>query len=121
MVEVREFGTNWGRPRGRGQANQDLDEQPVVHLALKDAAAYAAWAGKDLPTGAEWEYAAPGGLDGTELAWGNEFTRDGRHMANTWVHSRRKTLRRMATPDPPVKAFPPNGYGLFDMIGNVWE
>ena len=79
-----EFGANWRRPNGRGRSNQGLDDHPVVHVAYKDAEAYAAWAGKDLPTEAEWEYAARGGLDGAEFAWGEELTPGGRHMANTW-------------------------------------
>ena len=118
-----EFGANWRRPRGRGQSNQGLDEHPVVHIAFKDAAAYAAWAGKELPTEAEWEYAARGGLDGAEFAWGDELTPNGRHMANIWQGA--FPLENLATDGyartSPVGAFPPNGYGLFDMIGNVWE
>jgi formylglycine-generating enzyme len=79
-----EFGANWRRPNGRGRSNQGLDDHPVVHIAYKDAEAYAAWAGKELPTEAEWEYGARGGLDGAEFAWGEELTPGGRHMANTW-------------------------------------
>ena len=117
------FRANWRRPYGPGSSIRGLDDHPVVHIALRDAEAYARWAGKDLPTEAEWEFAARGGLDGTEFAWGDEFTPDGRQMANTWQgafpNENLKTDGYART--SPVTAFPANSYGLYDMIGNVWE
>jgi sulfatase modifying factor 1 len=117
------FGTNWRHPRGRGSSIKDMDDHPVVHVAYQDAEAYAKWAGKALPTEAEWEFAARGGLDGAEFAWGDEFMPNGLPMANTWQgsfpHENLKLDGFEGT--SPVQAFPPNGYGLHDMIGNVWE
>ena len=117
------FGANWRRPYGKGSSIRGLDDHPVVQVAYRDAEAYAAWAGKELPTEAEWEYAARGGLDQAEFAWGDEMTPGGRHMANTWQgnfpHENLSSDGFERT--SPVDAFPPNGYGLLDMIGNVWE
>ena len=96
---------------------------PVVHVAYRDAEAYAAWAGKELPTEAEWEFAARGGLDGAEFAWGDEFT----PAAATWripgraIFPHENLVADGYERTSPVTAFPPNGYGLYDMIGNVWE
>ena len=117
------FGATWRKPYGSGSSIKGLDDHPVVHLAYRDAEAYAAYAGKALPTEAEWEFAAKGGLEDTEFPWGDEFTPRGRHMANTWQgafpHENSKEDGWART--SPVRSYPPNGYGLYDMIGNVWE
>ena len=114
---------NWRHPYGPKSNINVLNDHPVVHVSYADAFLYARWAGKDLPTEAEWEFAARGGLDGAEFAWGDEFTPDGVHMANTWqgefpLHNLHEDGYERTSP---VTAFPPNSYGLHDMIGNVWE
>ena len=118
-----QFGANWKRPYGPGSSSTALGDHPVVHIAYSDAVAYAKWAGKDLPTEAEWEFAARGGLDGAEYAWGDEFTPGSKHMANTWqgAFPIENLLDDGYARTSPVNAFPPNGYGVYDMIGNVWE
>lgn len=116
-------GADWRHPYGKGSNIHGLDDHPVVHVAFADALAYARWAGKDLPTEAEWEYAARAGLDGAEFAWGDELVPGGRHMANTWQG--RFPVENLAEDGyertSPVTAFPPNAYGIHDMIGNCWE
>lgn len=116
-------GANWRHPRGPGSDLAGLDSHPVVQLAYEDAAAYAAWAGKALPTEAEWEYAARGGLDGAEFVWGDELAPGGTHMANTWQgpFPWRNFAADGFADTAPVGSFPPNGYGLHDMAGNVWQ
>jgi formylglycine-generating enzyme required for sulfatase activity len=116
-------GADWRHPYGPKSNINVLDSHPVVHVSFADAQAYALWADMELPTEAEWEFAARGGLLDAEYAWGDELTPGGRHMANTWQgdfpHQNLKDDGYERT--SPVKAFPPNGYGLHDMIGNVWE
>jgi len=117
------FGARWSEPLGAGSSLAELLDHPVVHIAYVDAEAYAKWAGKELPTEAEWEYAARGGLQGIEYAWGNELAPDGRMMANFWQGEFPWDNRLLDGWErtSPVRVFPPNGFGLFDMIGNVWE
>lgn len=116
-------GANWRHPRGPASSIRKLMDHPVVHVALEDVEAYANWARKQLPTEAEWEFAARGGLDGAEYVWGDELTPGGNHMANTWQGEfpYRNTLDDGYEYTAPVGSFPPNNYGLHDMAGNVWQ
>ena len=118
-------GADWRHPLGPDSDLDSLDlwDHPVVQVTWHDAAAYAKWAGKDLPSEAEHEFAARGGLEGAEFAWGDELAPGGQMMANYWqglfpfANTREDGWERTS----PVRSFPANGYGLFDMIGNVWE
>jgi len=116
-------GADWKHPEGPDSAIDDRLDHPVVHVAYVDVEAYATWAGKSLPTEAEWELAGRGGLDGATYAWGDEPSPGGRWMANAWQGEFpwQNLLHDGFERTSPVGAFPPNGYGLFDMIGNVWE
>lgn len=117
------FGACWRNPLGPDSDLEGLWDHPVVQVALADVEAYAAWAGKALPTEAEWEYAAWGGNSGHEFAWGDQLDPDGRHMANVWQGEfpHGNSLADGFLRTSPVGSFPPNGFGLSDMIGNVWE
>jgi sulfatase modifying factor 1 len=116
-------GARWNEPEGPGSTVVGRDRHPVTQVAYEDAEAYAAWVGKDLPTEAEWEFAARGGLDQATYTWGDEFAPKGRMMANTWQGEFpwQNLLLDRYEGTSPVKSFPPNGFGLFDMAGNVWE
>lgn len=117
------IGANWRRPLGPGSSIEGIEDHPVVHVAYDDAEAYAAWAGKALPTEAEFEFAARGGLIDADYAWGDELAPEGRMMANywqgrfPWANTREDGWLRTS----PVRSYPANGYGVYDMIANVWE
>jgi formylglycine-generating enzyme required for sulfatase activity len=116
-------GADWRHPLGPNSSIEGRENHPVVHVAYPDVEAYSEWIGKEIPTEAEWEFAARGGLDGAEYAWGDNFEPDGQIMANTWQGE--FPIENLAKDGfewtSPIGSFPPNGYGLYDMIGNVWE
>ena len=116
-------GACWTAPEGPGSNIRGRHRHPVTHVAYEDALAHAHWAGKDLPTEIEWEYAARGGLDRKRFAWGDEITVGGRMMANWWQGQFpwQNTLDDGYERTSPVGAFPPNRFGLYDVCGNVWE
>jgi formylglycine-generating enzyme required for sulfatase activity len=116
-------GADWRHPEGPGSSLHGRERHPVVQVCWFDAVKYAEWAGKRLPTEAEWEYAARGGLQGADFVWGAELNPQGRHMANIWQgrFPHRNSAEDGYATTAPVGSFPPNRYGLYDMAGNVWE
>lgn len=128
LVDFRQWwrwvpGASWRSPLGPGSSLEGLDDHPVVHVSYDDAVAFCSWDGGRLPTEAEWEFAARGGLEEARFTWGDEDPQETRPLANTWqgAFPFENTELDGWTRTSPVGAFPPNGYGLHDMAGNVWE
>jgi sulfatase modifying factor 1 len=117
------FGASWRTPLGPGSTIAGLEDHPAIHIACADAESYARWARKSLPTEVEWEFAARGGLERATYAWGESFAPNGVRMAKTWEGD--FPHRNLAPPGlertSPVRSYPANPYGLYDLIGNVWE
>lgn len=116
-------GADWRHPHGPGSSHADMEDFPVVHVSWADAVAYCNWRGTRLPTEAEFEFAARGGLEEAVYSWGNELTPGGVHRANLWQGQFPHQDRGLDGygSHGPVEQFPPNGYGVYDMTGNVWE
>jgi formylglycine-generating enzyme required for sulfatase activity len=116
-------GADWRHPLGPESSIEGLENHPVVHVTYEDVETYSTWVSKQIPTEAEWEFASRGGLEGAEYAWGNQFAPTGKMMANTWQGEfpNENLLTDGYERTSPVGAFPANRYGLYDMIGNIWE